>query len=397
MRSMKSLESMTSLTSLEVMTLEITVCDVISNKFSIPSNHLNDKHAMAVQLSIQKRFKIAARYEVWGSVIRVQRWFKSTFGRHETLNKDTIKRCHDKLAQTGSVNNKKRPKDLSKKRTVENVAVVRRLFTDDPERSIRNASLTSGLSYTLVRDILHKDLNFKPWKPHYVQELFPEDMDRRLEYAENMLEMSERRPDVFSKIIWSDEAVFHVGGFVNRHNSHYWAGKSPKKLIKKSQHRPRLTVWAAITADALIGPVILRDTMNAERYLEVLEGTLVPSLHAIDRDQDMIFMQDGAPPHYATAVRQFLNDELSGRWLGRRGPHEWPARSCDITPCDFFLWGWAKQEVYQRSPSNLEELEFAIRDVLANVPAEFLRKAVLEEVPDRLRKLTERNGGYVEI
>ena len=111
----------------------------------------------------------------------------------------------------------------------------------------------------------------------------------------------------------------------------------------------------------------------------------------------MIFMQDGAPPHYATAVRQFLNDELSGRWLGRRGPHEWPARSCDITPCDFFLWGWAKQEVYQRSPSNLEELEFAIRDVLANVPAEFLRKAVLEEVPDRLRKLTERNGGYVEI
>ena len=352
---------------------------------------------MALQLSAHKRVSIAARFEVWGSIVQVQRWFKSTFGRNEKLGKNTIKLCHSKLFDTGSVSNTKRPKDLSKKRSAENVAVVRMLFTDDPERSIRNVSLHSDLSYTLVRDILHKNLNFKPWKPQSVQELFPEDMDRRLELAELMLEIAEGRPDLFSKIVWSDEAVFHVGGFVNRHNSHYWVEKSPKKLLKKSQHRPRLTVWAAITCDTLIGPVILEDTMNAERYLNVLEDTLVPRLNVIDRDQDMIFMQDGAPPHYATLVRTFLNNELPGRWLGRRGPYEWPARSCDITPCDFFLWGWAKEEVYKRSPSNLEELEFAIRDVLTNIPAEFLRKAVVEEVPARLQKLTERNGGYVEI
>ena len=108
-------------------------------------------------------------------------------------------------------------------------------------------------------------------------------------------------------------------------------------------------------------------------------------------------MQDGAPPHYATLVRTFLNNELPGNGLGSRGPYEWSARSCDITPCDLFLWGWAKEKVYKRSPSNLEELEFAIRDVLTNIPAEFLRKAVVEEVPARLQKLTERNGGYVEI
>ena len=137
--------------------------------------------------------------------------------------------------------------------------------------------------------------------------------------------------------------------------------------------------------------------MNAERYLNVLEATLIPRLDEIDQGQAMIFMQDGAPPHYATSVRNFLNDEIPGRWLGHRGPHEWPARSCDITPCDFFLWGWAKDEVYKRSPSNLQELEFEIRDVLMNIPPEFLQKAVMEEVPSRLRKLTERNGGYVEI
>ena len=78
-----------------------------------------------------------------------------------------------------------------------------------------------------------------------------------------------------------------------------------------------------------------RDTF---RY-RVLEDILIPCLRDIDQDQDVIFMQDGAPPQYARAVRQFLNDEIPGRWLGRRGPLEWPARSCDITPCDFFSLG----------------------------------------------------------
>ena len=34
-------------------------------------------------------------------------------------------------------------------------------------------------------------------------------------------------PELFRNIIWSGEAVFHGGGFVNRHNCHYtyWAGE----------------------------------------------------------------------------------------------------------------------------------------------------------------------------
>jgi hypothetical protein len=50
----------------------------------------------------------------------------------------------------------------------------------------------------------------------------------------------------------------------------------------------------------------------------------------------LILMQDGAPPHLALDVRDWLDRRFPGRWLGRRGPHEWPARSPDLTPCDFF-------------------------------------------------------------
>ena len=139
--------------------------------------------------------------------------FKSTFGKHETLGSNTIKRCHDKLSESWLVSNKNQPNDLPKKGTEEKVAAVRRLFKDDPGRSIRNASSVSGLSYTLVRDILRKDLNFKAWKPKSVQDLFHEDMNHRMEFAGTILELVERRQDLFSKPIWSDKALFHLDGF----------------------------------------------------------------------------------------------------------------------------------------------------------------------------------------
>ena len=52
----------------------------------------------------------------------------------------------------------------------------------------------------------------------------------------------------------------------------------------------------------------------------------MPSLQNIDRDHDMIFMQDGAPPHYATPVvassmKNFQGGSLAeeGLWNGLLG------------------------------------------------------------------------------
>ena len=60
------------------------------------------------------------------------------------------------------------------------------------------------------------------------------------------------------------------------------------------------------------------------------------------------FQQDGAPAHYGLIVRNWLDSKLPGRWIGRRGPIEWPARSTDLTPLDFYIWGYLKQKVYQK-------------------------------------------------
>ena len=78
-----------------------------------------------------------------------------------------------------------------------------------------------------------------------------------------MLAWFRNRPDLSKNILWSNEAVFHVGGFVNRHNCHYWAGEDPRVTSEKMQNRPKITVWCGMTTDRIVCPFIIHDTVNA--------------------------------------------------------------------------------------------------------------------------------------
>ena len=53
----------------------------------------------------------------------------------------------------------------------------------------------------------------------------------------------------------------------------------------------------------------------------------------------MWFQHDGTPAHNAVNARRHLNEVFGNRWIGRNGPVAGPARSPDLTPLDFYLWG----------------------------------------------------------
>ncbi|EZA51149.1 hypothetical protein X777_10422 [Ooceraea biroi] len=58
------------------------------------------------------------------------------------------------------------------------------------------------------------------------------------------------------------------------------------------------------------------------------------------------FQHDGAGPHYANIVRDYLNETFRNVWIGRGSRVRWPARSPDLTSPDFYLWGYLKDVVY---------------------------------------------------
>ena len=352
---------------------------------------------MSNKFTVQERTQIAFKFETCKSVVGVQRWRRQIHGRNAKLNKRTIYACHERLVQTGTSFNQKKQTKLSKTKDANNIDTVRGILRVSPNKSVNQVKRECGLqvSCSTVYKIIKKELNFRPWKPHYVQELQVNDYARRLLFADQMEAWLRQTPTLLSNILWSDEAVFCVGGFVNRHNCHYWAEYNPHITVEKAQRKPKVTVWCGMTASRIVGPFIIRDTMNAERYLAMLQNDVWPVVSTWPNLNDLVFMQDGAPPHYATVVRNWLDRSFDQQWLGRAGPHEWPARSPDLTPCDFFLWGYVKEEVYKTNPKTLDQLETAIRNVIGAIPIDHLNKSC-ESVRDRIGKLKRNGGGHIE-
>jgi hypothetical protein len=121
-----------------------------------------------------------------------------------------------------------------------------------------------------------------------------------------------------------------------------------------AQQGPGLMVWCGIINNSIIGPYIFDEgSVNGELYLFMLENYLLPCLCHRDDNDDIFFQQDGAQPHYSLAVRGLLDLKFPGRWIGRRGPIDWPPRSPDMTLLILWLWGHWKERVYGGAPKNL--------------------------------------------
>ncbi|GBM20964.1 hypothetical protein AVEN_253749-1 [Araneus ventricosus] len=86
-----------------------------------------------------------------------------------------------------------------------------------------------------------------------------------------------------------------------------------------------------------------------------------------------MFQQDGAPPYWGSLVCDFLNETFPERWIGRGGPTTWPPCSPDITPLDFFFWGYIKDRVFATPTADVEELKARIQAAVCTVTEDMLK------------------------
>ncbi|GFS58978.1 hypothetical protein TNCV_69001 [Trichonephila clavipes] len=79
---------------------------------------------------------------------------------------------------------------------------------------------------------------------------------------------------------------------------------------------------------------------------------------------------------HSSCQNQNLKDTFGDRLISRFGPVNWPPRSCDLTPLDYFLWGYVKSLVYADKPQTLDHLEDNIRRVIADIRPQTLEKVI---------------------
>jgi hypothetical protein len=106
-------------------------------------------------------------------------------------------------------------------------------------------------------------------------------------------------------------------------------------------------------------------------------------------------IHDGAPPHFSRNVQGILNRMYPNCWIGRGGPRHWPARSPDLNPVDFFLWGYVKNVVYNRPIHNEEDLRNRLQEAFGTITPEMVRASKLNLLR-RAQLCLEMNGGHFE-
>jgi len=65
-----------------------------------------------------------------------------------------------------------------------------------------------------------------------------------------------------------------------------------------------------------------------------------------------------------------------------------------LTPCNFFLWGYPKAEVYKHQPQILKALKDAIHEEVATIPPE-MTNIVMENFREQLRQCIANNGRHL--
>ncbi|GFY05618.1 putative transposable element [Trichonephila clavipes] len=194
------------------------------------------------------------------------------------------------------------------------------------------------------------------------------------------------------RILFSGEAHFWLNGYVNKQNCRIWSEANPQVYVETPLHPEKLTVWCAygLVESFFKNYEGHRITVNGDRYRAMITNFFIPELNNHDV-QELWFQQDGATCHTARATIDLLKDTFGDRLISRFGPVNWPPRSCDLTPLDYFLWGYVKSLVYADKPQTLDHLEDNIRRVIADLRPQMLEK-VIENWTSRLDYIRASRG-----
>ncbi|GFV11914.1 uncharacterized protein TNCV_109621 [Trichonephila clavipes] len=273
------------------------------------------------------------------------------------------------------------------------------------EVSARAVARRTGISYTTVWLALRRTLRCYPYKIHRHHELLPGDSVNRRALAVWAFQKMAEDDDWLSNFLWTDEAHFTLRGSVNTHNCRIWATENPRTVVETPLHNEKVTVWVGFTTSTVIVPFFFEEvrdsgfvtaTVTGEWYADMLQNHIIPSLadkHLLERT---IFMQDGSPPHIARRVKDLLR-RLFGddRVLSRHFHHAWPPRSPDLSPCDYWLWGYLKSQVYRDRPTSLGMLKDNIRLQCLTITPDMLY-SVVHNIISRLQLLLRNDGEQIE-
>ena len=193
--------------------------------------------------------------------------------------------------------------NCGRKKTVQvprNVGIIAQNMRQTPTLSIRRLHLGTGLRRSSVQKMLRKTLKM-----------------RRESQVGRLLEAAERDFTFPDYILWTDEAIFHLDGHVNRHNAVIWSVQNPHALIECSNQKKAGVMVCMGWADQrpYHWPLLHQWKCHRASVPSATTAEVWPALQAIMGEEEfVVFQHDGASAHYETRVRAWLESWRIDGW-----------------------------------------------------------------------------------
>ncbi|WP_370716200.1 hypothetical protein [Sphingomonas sp. IW22] len=283
-------------------------------------------------------------------------------------NKSTIQRLVNKFRLTGSVLDAPR----SGRPNIQSESLIQKMASSvivNRSISVRRLSSETEVCPETCRKVLKKKLKMRPYKKSSLYEIKESDYRKRVTFCEWIILKHTENPKLLDNLYFSDEAWFHLSGYVNAQNSRHWARNNPYEFVQHPLHSTKIGVWCAISKLKLIGPIFFHETINSVRYLKIFNDFI--SKLTEEEISSGYYQQDNARPHVSNLSLSRIHEIFEDRLISK---NLWPPRSPDLTPPDYFLWAHLKRVAYRKNPKTLDNLKEAITREINNINAETLER-----------------------
>jgi hypothetical protein len=223
----------------------------------------------------------------------------------------------------------------------------------------------TGVSYGSRRWALKEHFHVHPYKIPSAHGLKERTNVKRVEYCQwfgDVIIANEE--DILDTAFFAGEAWFYLSDYVNGQDSRVCPATNPHEMKVTPLHDHKVGVWPAVSRNRIIRPTFFDDTINSERYREVIRYPFIGHLNE-DETARGYFKQGGATVHTARVSSMALRRDVFGDRITSKDI--WPPRSPELTPPGYYLWAATKGSVYKGNPHTLLELKEAIANFIRNI------------------------------
>lgn len=276
-----------------------------------------------------------------------KQWKKMDYGNSQIPSRKFMYRLANRFEKTGSILKRKptgRPKSV---RNIENSYAVAQKMVEIPGISARNCAKALGLDRCTVRDILKKDIQWKPFKARIVHMLNNNDYNRRFWFCEDMMKFLGNDSEILNNFLFMDEVFVKLNGNMCTRNLYFWDSENPNMVVERKLNGYGLMFLVCISVrgilvycfDSLEIPtryeqikrknnVYRKMPCNSSTFLYILRERMTKNdLQILFPDlpvSEIIPCMDGSRVHTEREVTAFMNSTFNV-WIGNNSPHyQWP-------------------------------------------------------------------------